>query len=68
LEDFFNDPAFDHPPHDIAIESEYLPVEVIERFAKKLLITLNNLLGSTDTEIQINGTDFKLAGDDLVEV
>ncbi len=68
LEDLFDDPAFDHPPHDIAIESKYIPKEVIEKFAKKLLITLNNLLGSTDTEIQINGTDFKLAGDELVEV
>jgi hypothetical protein len=68
LEDLFDDPAFDHPPHDIAIESKYIPKEVIEKFAKKLLITLNNLLGSTATEIQINGTDFKLAGDELVEV
>ena len=68
LEDLFNDPAFDHPPHDITIVSEYLPEEVIKRFARKLLISLNNYIGDTATEIEINGTIFKLAGVELVEV
>lgn len=67
LEDLFDDPAFDTPSDQIEIECEELPIQTIHKFAKKLLQRTNENYGS-DKEIQINGTDFKLAGDELVEV
>jgi hypothetical protein len=67
LEDLFDDPVFNTPPDQIKIESRELPIETLRKFAKKLLQRINQNYGSDD-EICINGTDFKLAGDDLVEV
>jgi hypothetical protein len=67
LEDLFDDPVFVTPPDQIEIESEELPIETLCKFAKKLLQRINENYGSDD-EICINGTDFKLAGDELVEV
>ena len=68
LEDLFDDSAFDSPPDQLEIEGDALPIETIQNFAKKLLSNLNKNIGWSDSAIRINGTDFKLTGDELVEV